>query len=69
MRSLRILVLALMLPLAGCVVRERVVERPALPPTPCAGAVRVEGHDGAAGRWHPGFWSCPAPRAVVVVPG
>ncbi len=40
---------------SGCVVRERVVARPA----GCPGGYWIEGHHGYHGEWYPGHWRCP----------
>lgn len=50
----RALVGAMLLGVAGCVVHEQVVARPA-----CEREIWVEGHYGENGRWHPAHWACP----------
>lgn len=51
-----LLALAVGGPLAGCVVRETVVARPA---QPCDRGVWVTGQYDRNGNWHPAHWRCP----------
>jgi hypothetical protein len=55
-RFIRILLTWMALTASGCVVHEREVVRA---PAPCPGGVRVEGHYGPQGAWHPAHWRCP----------
>ncbi len=50
-----VLALTSVVSVSGCVVRERVVARPA----GCPGGVWIEGHRGYYGEWHRGYWRCP----------
>jgi hypothetical protein len=51
------------LELPGCVVEERVVDRP----PDCRGGVWISGYRSRRGYRHPGYWRCPGHRRVVVV--